>query len=178
MTRSTIRRLPLGLLTALSLASVGLAACHDAAKGVGAQSAESHAPGTTMAVVPGGCGAYPKGAPGVINTYCNGPAKVTVSIDGQPPHALTGGTCVLTTSGAFTLNLGVLATRELAGPRPDYVGLKAPIAQGAFDGGGLVVVLGKKIYVVNTNHGVVSPTGGSFAGTTRRGRKVVGSFTC
>ena len=154
-----------------------LAGCHDAAKGVGAQSAESHAPGTTMGVVPGSCGSYPKGAPGVINTFCNGPAKVTVTIDGKPAHSLSGGACNRA-EGGLTLNLGVLATRELAGPRPDYVGLKAPVGQGDFDGAALVVNVDGKGYVVPSSRGTVTPTGGSFAGVTRRGHKVQATFTC
>ena len=173
MTRSMFRPALPALLGALALAG-----CHDAAKGVGAQSAESHAPGTTMAVVPGSCGSYPKGAPGVINTYCSGPAKVTVSVDGKPAHSLTGGACSQGDGGSFSLNLGVLGTRELAGPRPDYVGLKAPVGQGEFDGGSLVVNVDGKSYMVTAGHGSVGPTGGSFAGATRRGHKVQGSFTC
>ena len=172
MTLPTFRLASLALVSALAVT-----ACHDAAKGVGAQSAESHAPGTTMGVVPGSCGSYPKGAPGVVNTFCNGPAKVTVSIDGKPAHSLAGGTCSRGESGV-ALNLGVLGTRELAGPRPDYVGLKAPVGLGDFDGGGLVVNVDGKSYVVTTSRGTVSPTGGSFAGTTRRGHQVQGTFTC
>ena len=119
-----------------------------------------------------------KGAPGVINAFCKGPAKVTVTIDGKPPHSLTGGTCGRRANGDFTLNLGVLGTRDLAGPRPDYVGLKAPIGQGAFDSGALIVNVDGKSYIVTTNHGAVGPGGGSFAGVTRRGHKVTGAFTC
>ena len=166
-------------LTSLAiLSALTVAGCHDAAKGVGAQSAESHAPGTTLAVVPGSCGSYPKGAPGVINTFCNGPAKVTVSIDGQPPHSLSGGACSPGDAGSLTLNLGVLATRELAGPRPDYVGLKVPVAQGPFDGASLIVNVGGKSYVVTASHGTLAPAGGSFAGVTRRGHRIQGAFTC
>ena len=173
MTRSILRSMLIVLAGATALG-----ACHDAAKGVGAQSAESHAPGTTMAVAPGSCAAYPKGAPGVINAFCKGPAKVTVTIDGKPPHSLTGGTCGRRANGDFTLNLGVLGTRDLAGPRPDYVGLKAPIGQGAFDSGALIVNVDGKSYIVTTNHGAVGPGGGSFAGVTRRGHKVTGACTC
>ena len=172
MTRLILRTAPIVLACALALAG-----CHDAAKGVGAQSAESHAPGTTMAVVPGSCASYPKGAPGVINAFCKGPAKVTVSIDGKPPHSLTGGTCGHRSNGDFTLNLGVLGTHDLAGPRPDYVGLKAPVGQGPFESGALVVNVDGKSYIVTTNHGAVGPTG-TFAGVTRRGHKVQGDFTC
>ena len=172
MTLPTFRLTSLAFVTALTVA-----ACHDAARGVGAQSAESHAPGTTMGVVPGSCGSYPKGAPGVVNTFCNGPAKVTVSIDGKPPHGLAGGTCSRG-EGGLTLNLGVLGTRELAGPRPDYVGLKAPVGLGDFDGAGLVINVDGKSYVVPTSRGTITSTGGSFAGTTRRSHQVQGTFTC
>jgi len=166
-------------LLILPLIGLALAACGpDAAKGVGAASAESHAPGTTLAMVPGSCAAYPKGAPGVINTFCNGPAKVTVNVNGKP-HSLTGGTCVANAAArTFTLNLGVLGTRELAGPRPDYIGLTAPTDQGPFSGAALVVNLDGKAYVVRGNSGVVGPTGGTFSGTARHGRKIEGSFSC
>jgi len=172
MTLPIFRPTSLAILSALAIT-----ACHDAAKGVGAQSAESHAPGTTMGVVPGSCGSYPKGAPGVVNTFCNGPAKVTVRIDGKPPHSLAGGTCSRG-EGGLILNLGVLGTHELAGPRPDYVGLKAPVPAGDFDGAGLVVNVDGKSYVVTTSRGTITPTGGSFAGVTRRSHKVQGTFTC
>ena len=172
MTLPNFRPASLAILSALAVAG-----CHDAAKGVGAQSAESHAPGTTMGVVPGSCGSYPKGAPGVINTFCNGPAKVTVSIDGKPARDLSGGACIRSDAG-MTLNLGVLATRELGGPRPDYVGLKAPVGLGDFDGAALVVNVNGKSYVVTASRGTITPTGGSFAGVTRRNHKVQGTFTC
>ena len=103
---------------------------------------------------------------------------MTVSVDGKPPHSLTGGTCGHGPTGDFTLNLGVLGTRELAGPRPEYIGLKAQVPQGAFDGASLVVNIDGKSYVVTASHGAVSPTGGSFAGVTRRGHKIQGAFTC
>jgi hypothetical protein len=164
---------------ALIAACLSLSACgQDAAKGVGAPSAESHAPGTTLATAPGACAAYPKGAPGVINAFCGGPAKVNVTVDGKA-YALAGGTCAGQAGpGTFTLNLGVMGTRELAGPLPDYFGITALPASGAFTGAALLVHVGGRAYAVTSNSGTVSPTGGTFSGVTRGGHKVQGAFSC
>jgi hypothetical protein len=151
-----------------------LAACSPKS---GAPSAESHAPGTTTAAVAGSCAEYPKGAPGVANTFCDGPATVNLTV-GAKTYTLHGGTCS-TDGGHFSLNLGVVATGELAGPKPDYVGLNAPTAQGPFSNAVLIVIVEGKAYSPAPNTGEVGPSGGHFEGeTVADGTKVSGSFTC
>jgi hypothetical protein len=163
-------RLPLLALAA----ALPLAACH--AHKSSASSADSHAPGTTTARVAADCAKYPQGSPGVIRTFCDGPAVVKVTVAGVA-HTLTGGACE-TTGGVFALNLGVVSGPDLAGPKPDYVGLSTPTASGPFSNGVLAVNVDGKGYAVTQNSGTVSATGGTFAGKTLTGEDVSGSFTC
>jgi hypothetical protein len=156
---------------------IGVAGCHPPKPKGSATSAESHAPGTTLASAPAACTAYPAGAPGVVRSFCNGPAVVKLTVDGVD-HLLKGGSCS-TSGGVFNLNLGVVAGRELAGPKPDYVGLNAKVASGPFTDGVLVVHIAGKAYTITHNSGQVGPVGGDFSGVGRRGHpKVSASFTC
>jgi hypothetical protein len=141
-----------------------------------ASSADSHAPGTTTSSVPADCSKYPEGAPGVVRTFCDGPAVVTVAIAGVQ-HVLRGGTCSMA-GGAFSLNLGVVAGSGLAGPRPDYVGLTTSQPSGAFTNAVLAIDIGGTSYLVPQNTGAVAATGGTFAGKTAAGQDVTGTFTC
>ncbi|MDR3509375.1 MAG: hypothetical protein P4L64_15895 [Caulobacteraceae bacterium] len=142
-----------------------------------AVSAESHAPGTTLASTPAACAAYPVGAAGVVRTFCDGTAKVKLTVNGVD-HLLTGGACS-TTGGVFSLNLGVVAGPGLAGPKPDYVGLTTQVAAGPFTDAVLTVNIGGKGYVLTQNSGEVSPTGGTFQGVARhKGPKISATFTC
>lgn len=159
---------------ALAIGVVALAACtrHD-----GAPSAESHAPGTTQAATPGPCGSYPKGVAGVINTFCDGPAVVNLTI-GAKTYTLHGGACS-TDAGVFTLNLGVVSTEELAGPKPDLISLSTPEPAGPFDNAALTVTVDGKNYPLTANSGVLNDKTGSFEGLDNAdGVKVSGSFTC
>ena len=142
-----------------------------------ASSVDSHAPGTTTASAAGSCNSYVAGTPGVVRTFCDGPAVVKVSVDGKD-HALTGGTCQ-TQAGMFVLNLGVVANGALGGPKPDYVGMTVPVTSGHFDKAvAISVTVDGKNYVLTTSSGDVGPNGGAFEGMTLGGGKVVGSFTC
>ncbi|MDR3510812.1 MAG: hypothetical protein P4L73_04215 [Caulobacteraceae bacterium] len=164
----------LRLRPALALALLPLAACHPK---TGASSADSHAPGTTTASQPAACGKYPAGAPGVIRTFCDGPAVVKVTVAGVQ-HTLTGGVCS-TEGGIFALNLGVVAGPDLAGPKPDYVGLSAPITSGHFTNATLAVNVDGKGYALTENSGDLTPAGGAFTGKAfGGGEAVTGSFTC
>jgi hypothetical protein len=166
-------RSPTLLVAAAAL--LPLMACH--AHKSSASSADSHAPGTTTARVPADCGKYPPGAPGVVRTFCDGPAVVKLTVAGQP-RTLTGGTCS-TTGGVFSLNLGVVAGPELAGPRPDYFGLTAPSASGAFTNAVLALNIDGKGYALTENTGQVGAAGGSFTGKAMGGGPdVAGTFTC
>jgi hypothetical protein len=162
-------------LPALALAALlPLAAC--APHKSSASSADSHAPGTTTASVPADCSKYPKGSPGVINTFCDGKAVVKLTVGGVP-HTLSGGSCS-TSAGLFALNLGVVSGPELAGPKPDYVGLTAQNETGPFTNAVLAINVDGKAYAVTENTGTVSPAGGSFSGKALGGEPVAGSFTC
>ena len=94
-------------------------------------------------------------------------------------HTLTGGSCQ-PTAATFALNLGVVAGPDLAGPKPDYVGLTAPVANGPFSNGVLAVDIDGKGYAIVPNSGSVSPTGGSFTGKAMGagGPDISGTFTC
>jgi hypothetical protein len=163
----------------LILAALTLAACSP--KSSGSANPDSHAPGTTLATVPGSCASYPAGAPGVIRTFCDGTAVVKVQVAGVD-HTLSGGTC--STSPVFSLNLGVVSNDQLGGPKPDYVGLTvlappaAGAAAGSFANAVLAVTVGGKTYSVTRNTGTAGPAGGTFTGTARKGVAVTGSFTC
>ncbi len=167
---------PLTVLGAGALALL-IGACHPPKPKGSATSAESHAPGTTLASAPAACAAYPAGSPGVIHAFCNGPATVKLTVDGAD-HMLKGGSCSIS-GGVFSLNLGVVAGRDLAGPKPDYIGLNAKVASGPFTDGTLVVHIGGKAYAIPHNTGQIGPAGGDFSGAGRRGRpKVSATFTC
>jgi hypothetical protein len=164
---SRFRPLALGVL-------VMLGGCHP--HKTGASSADSHAPGTTTANVAANCSKYPPGSPGVIRTFCDGPAIVKLSV-GAAAYTFTGGSCS-TTGNVFTLNLGVVAGRDLAGPKPDYIGMTANTANGAFNDAVLAVNAGGKGYAVTQNSGEVAATGGNFTGKAVTGEAVSGTFTC
>ena len=177
------RRLNAGLhalgqgVLVLGASAVLLAGCHPPKPKGSAVSAESHAPGTTLASTPAACVAYPADTPGVIHAYCSGAAVVKLNIDGVD-HVLKGGTCS-TASGVYALNLGIVAGPQLAGPRPDFVGLKTATQAGPFTDAAITLNIGGKTITLRHNSGQVGPTGGDFTGLGRRGRpKVVGSFSC
>jgi len=155
-------------------ALVALGGCH--AHKSGASSADSHAPGTTTASVAADCGKYPQGAPGVIRTFCNGTAVVKLSVGGVA-HALSGGSCQIV-GNIFTLNLGVVSGPGLAGPKPDYIGMTAPTADGPFTNATLTLTVGGKGYTVAENSGEITGRAGSFAGKAATGEAIEGAFTC
>jgi len=138
-------------------------------------SADSHAPGTTLAKVAADCAAYPPGQAGVLRAYCDGSAKVLVTVNGVD-HPLKGGVCS-TAGGQFHLDLGVVAGPDLAGPKPDHVGLSAPAAPGAFSNAALSVTLDGKTYDLAQASGELTATGGDIQ-TAPGGPAIKVSFTC
>lgn len=113
----------------------------------------------------------------MIGTYCSGKATVDLTVNGVD-HQLAGGVCAIK-DGLLSLNLGVVAGPDLAGAKPDYVGLSAPAAPGPFAGGSISVAIDGKAYRLSQTHGQITPTGGDFEGQARRGRvKVKATFTC
>ena len=157
--------------------TLALAACGRNEGRSGANSAESHAPGTTLASAPGSCGSYAPGTPGVIRTFCNGPAMVKLNVAGKD-YVLKGGSCD-SQMGLLSVNLGVVSGPDLGGPKPDYFGLSAPLTPGPFSNAVLAVNIGGKGYAVTRNSGVHDAASGSFEGTALGdGTKISGSFTC
>lgn len=170
------RAVQLGVVI-LGVSAALLAGCHPPKPKGSAVSAESHAPGTTMASTPAACAAYPADTPGVIHAYCNGSAVVKLNIDGVD-HLLKGGVCS-NAGGAYALDLGIVAGPQLAGPKPDFVGLKTTGPAGPFTDAAITLNIGGKTITLHHNSGQVGPTGGDFTGVGRRGHhKVVGTFTC
>jgi len=162
---------------AVVAAAMTLAACGRPESRSGANSAESHAPGTTLATTAGPCAAYVEGTPGVASTFCNGPATVKVFVAGKE-YDLSGGSCD-TENGLFTVNLGVISTADLGGPKPDYFGLSLPAGVAHFSNAALTLTVGGKAYALTTNSGDASPTGGTFTGAAAdNSAPVTGSFSC
>jgi hypothetical protein len=164
-------------LAVVAACALALAGCWREEAKTGASSAESHAPGTTLAAAPGSCASYVAGTPGVVRTFCDGPAVVKVRV-GSVDHTLKGGTCAVT-AGMFTLNLGVVSSPDLGGPKPDYVGLTVPVTNGPFSNAVLSVTLKGKGYALTGNSGTLNGGSGTFEGTSAGGdTKVSGAFTC
>jgi len=158
-------------------AAMLLAACGSHEAKTGANSAESHAPGTTLATTAGACSSYVAGTPGVIRTFCGGPAKVKLTIGGKE-HDLSGGTCEAQ-GPMFSVNLGVVSTNDLGGPKPDYFGLTIPSGGGHFTNAVLAVNVDGKTYAVISNSGDATAAGGAFTGTaTGDSAPITGTFSC
>jgi hypothetical protein len=154
-----------------------LAACGREEAKTGASSAESHAPGTTLATSAGACASYAPGTPGVVRAFCNGPATVKAFVAGKE-YDLSGGTCA-TEGPIFTVNLGIVSTAELGGPKPDYFGLTVPAGGGHFSNAALTLTVGGKSYALTSNSGDDSSSGGTFTGAAFGDpAPVTGSFTC
>jgi len=154
-----------------------LAACGREEAKTGASSAESHAPGTTLATSAGACASYAPGTPGVVRAFCNGPATVKAFVAGKE-YDLSGGTCAAE-GPMFTVNLGIVSTAELGGPKPDYFGLTVPIGGGHFTNAAITLTVGGKDYALTSNTGDTGPTGGTFTGAAMGdSAPVTGSFSC
>ena len=161
----------------LAAGALALTACGRNEAKTGANSADSHAPGTTLATAPGSCASYAPGTPGVIRTFCNGTAVVKLNVGGTD-YVLRGGSCG-PDMGMFSVNLGVVAGPDLGGPKPDYFGLTIPQTAGPFTNGVLAVNVGGKGYAFNQNSGTLTGTSGTFEGTALGdGTKISGSFSC
>jgi len=169
--------MPKPLASAVMVVAILLAGCGQREARSGANSAESHAPGTTLATTAGPCASYVQGTPGVVNTFCNGPATVKAFVSGKE-YDLSGGACA-TEAGLFSVNLGVVSTADLGGPKPDYFGLSVPSGSTHFTNATLILTVGGKAYALTTNSGDVSPAGGTFTGAAMGdSAPVTGSFVC
>jgi hypothetical protein len=161
-------------LAAALVAAAGLCACGQKSETRPAGSVDSAG---APAGAAGGCAGYRAGENGVIRTFCDGTAKVTVTVDGKS-YSLSGGECSLQ-MGMAALNVGVVTGSPAPTPLPDYVGLTAASGYGAFKDAALPLHLGGQDIVVRPNSGTFTDKGGTFEGTVMgSGHKVTGSFTC
>ena len=130
----------------------------------------------------GGCKGFSAGKDGVLQTFCDGTAEVTITIDGKS-HNISGGSCV-TAAGQFTLNAGVTAGQDFKGDLPDYAGLILPDKDGAFSGPTVLIAyqLEGKRGSVSSVTGTHTDKKGDFKGTlltaTGAGGAITGTFSC
>lgn len=152
------------VLVAVALAFV-VAACGSSG-GSDSSSTTAAKSGGSSSGGAGGCSSYSPGKDGIIQTFCDGSAKVTLTLGGKTTE-IDGGTCA-TTGGQFTVNAGVVAGQDFkAAKKPDYFGALLPTTAGAFSGPKVLLAI-----VVNGSSGAMSnATGtrtaksGSFSGT-------------
>jgi len=139
---------------ALVMTVCGLAAaCGKGGEGAGKAGSDAAASAGSA-----GCSAYHAGAGGVVRAFCNGPAKVTVTLDGKT-RTLTGGECE--TTPVFNLNLGVVVGPEAPKPLPDYFGVaKLGTGDTLGDGDVLTMRLDGKSYFFRHKTGAASTKGG------------------
>lgn len=126
------------------------------------------------------CDGFTAGEDDVIRTFCDGSAKVELTVGGDD-YTLSGGECA-TQGGYFAVNIGVVTGPDFSGTRPDYFGSNMPEADGDFGDGdqafATFAVDGTEYSVPNTtgSHDADSAT---FSGTTTDGSiEVTGTVTC
>lgn len=126
------------------------------------------------------CDGYTPGEDDVIQTFCDGSAKVELTVGGDD-YTLTGGECA-TQGGYFAVNIGVVTGPDFSGAKPDYFGSNMPEADGDFGDGdqafATFAVDGTEYSVPNTT-GSHDADGATFSGkTTDGGIEVTGTVTC
>jgi uncharacterized Zn-binding protein involved in type VI secretion len=127
----------------------------------------------------GDCDGYENGKDGVIRTFCGGPAKATVTVDGKD-ITFSGGECA-TTGEVLSVNIGVVTGSEFTGELPDYFGANIPTADGDFGGNGTVLTYssGGESTSLRDVTGTHDGKSATFSGTPiTGGATVTGSFTC
>jgi hypothetical protein len=123
-----------------------------------------------------GCSSYHAGSKGVTQTFCTGKAVVKITV-GTATTTIKGGTCAV--SGAFfTVNAGVVVGLTFKGTKPNYFGMDAPQASGAFSNATLAYVVGGTSGLLTKNSGDTNHKTGTFTGTDLSGNAVSGTFTC
>ena len=161
------------LLVTLVVVLFGLAACGSEGSG-GAGTTQAK---TTEA---GGCHGYTAGEDNVIRTFCEGAAKVDLTVGGDD-YSLSGGECA-TQGGYFSVNIGVVTGADFEGSRPDYFGSNMPEADGDYGDGDqafATFAVGGTAYSVPNTTGSHDGDGATFSGTTTDGAiEVTGTITC
>lgn len=126
------------------------------------------------------CDGYTAGQDDVIRTFCDGSAKVELTVGGNA-YTLTGGECA-TQGGYFSVNIGVFTGAEFTGSKPDYFGSNMPEANGEYGDGdqafATFAVDGTSYSVPNTT-GTHDDKSATFSGkTTDGGIEATGTVTC
>jgi hypothetical protein len=126
------------------------------------------------------CDGYTAGEDDVIRTFCDGSAKVELSVGGDD-YTISGGECA-TTGGYFSVNIGVVTGADFTGSRPDYFGSNMPEADGDYGEGDQAFAT---FAVDGTSYSVPKTTGthdgdsATFSGKTTDGAiEVTGTITC
>lgn len=126
------------------------------------------------------CDGYTAGENDVIRTFCDGSAKVELTVGGDD-YTLTGGDCE-TQGGYFAVNIGVVTGPDFSGSKPDYFGSNMPEANGDYGEGdqafATFAVDGQE-YSVSKTTGTHDDSSATFSGTTTDGGiEVTGTITC
>jgi hypothetical protein len=123
-----------------------------------------------------GCSSFQPGKKGVTQTFCTGKGVITLTVAGTTT-IIKGGSCTL--SGPyFAVNAGVVVGLSFKGTKPNYFGLDASKAPGAFTNATIAYTVGGKGGFLTKNTGTTNHKTGTFAGTDLAGNAVSGSFTC
>jgi hypothetical protein len=123
-----------------------------------------------------GCSSFTPGKKGVTQTFCGGKAVIMITA-GASTVTIKGGTCAV--SGPyFTVNAGVVVGPGFKGAKPNYFGVDANPAPGAFTNATISYTLNGTGGLLTKNSGTTDHKTGTFSGTDLTGAAVTGSFTC
>jgi hypothetical protein len=126
------------------------------------------------------CDGYTAGENDVIRTFCDGSAKVELTVGGDD-YTLSGGDCE-TSGGYFAVNIGVVTGADFTGAKPDYFGSNMPEANGDFgdsDQAFATFAVDGQEYSVPKTTGTHDADRATFSGTTTDGDiEVTGTITC
>jgi hypothetical protein len=114
---------------------------------------------------------------GIVRVFCDGPAVVNFTIDGET-GTIKGGECG-TDGGYFWLNAGTVVDPSFTGDLPDYAGFTLPLENGEFDTVTAAGITTKgKMIALRGVKGTHDDKSGSITGTGMAGEKVSAEFTC
>ncbi|HWJ97531.1 MAG TPA: hypothetical protein VNQ33_05185 [Acidimicrobiales bacterium] len=126
------------------------------------------------------CDGFTAGADDVVRTFCDGTAKVDLTVGGDD-YTLSGGDCA-TEGGYFTVNIGVVTDSGFSGTKPDYFGSNMPEADGDYgesDQAFATFAVDGQEYSVPKTTGTHDADSATFSGTTTDGDiAVTGTVTC
>jgi hypothetical protein len=123
-----------------------------------------------------GCSSFHPGSKGVTQSFCTGKAVIKITI-GATTTSIKGGTCAVSGS-YFTVNAGVIVGPTFKGTKPNYFGMDASQAPGAFSKATIAYVVAGTSGLLIKNSGMTNHKTGTFTGTDLNRNSVTGSFTC